>query len=371
MTPGRAVAGALLTAAVLSCAACSDSRPVEQRALVLAVGVDPAHRPGAALGWTFVFSNVTATASSARTVGNGTEVFSVEVHAPDLPTALARAQGQVTRQIYLGDLEAVALGLGTPANVAERVVSSIVEMGQVPDSFLVLATPDPTARLLTLNTLQEVIPTYFVTTFLNCSDCHAFALRVRGWRFWADAKTPGLSPVAPILRADAGHLALAGVAVYRPGSRPALRMPPDIATGLGYLTGTAVAATVSDSADGRPLTVDHVRDRVSARIRHVSGRIEVALTIHVSGAAVARGGGVPATATEAATERLARRVLLRSLAALAWANRARCDPFGFTTRALLEEPRTAYALKPGRAVWQPIDAHVTVEAHIRSTGTAA
>ncbi len=367
----RAALALFALTTTLAAAGCGDSLPVEDRALIMAMGIDPVGASRADLDWTFVLPNVTATASNVGGLSPSAQVFDVRVRAPDLSTAQAKVQDMLTRRLYLGDLEALAVGLGTPSSRVRAVMADLVQLGDVPDSFVVVATPDPVSRLLTLVTRQDVIPRYFLTTYVNCQGCHRFDWRILGWRWWASSQTPGDVPRALVLRIKGSNLVVAGMAVYRSGPEPARVMTPDATDGLGYLTGRAAMAVVTGVVGGRRISITRVRDTARAIARLHGGRVAVAVNLRVRGTLTSQESlGDETVLVRTAQDLVARDVLHDVTAALRWANAERCDPFGYTAQALLAEPRLAYALPHGAEVWYPIDARVTVQAEVTSAGTA-
>lgn|GEM_PF-6300853 len=373
----RAGLALIAVCALLLTAGCGDALPVEDRALVLALGIDP-NRTSAAgdLDWTFVLPNATVTASSVGRQSPGTQVSGVRVTAPDLSTAMNALQDRLARKVYMGDLEVFAIGLATPSDRARAAISDLVQFGSVPDGYSVVATPDPATRLLSVVTTQDAIPRYFLTLYLNCSGCHRHDWRVRGWQWWAAAQTPGVVPHAVVLRPEAGSAVVAGEAVYPAGPGPALVMPPDAQDGLFLTMSRTTAAVVSGLAGRRRLSVSRLTGRARTTARLVGGRLEVSVRLHVrgvltsqGGVAIPSGGAAQAALVHAAQVLVAQHMLDDVGAAFRWANREHCDPFGLTTQALLARPRLAYALAPGSSVWFPIDVRMTVRADVVSASS--
>jgi hypothetical protein len=367
----RLAAAALAALASLALAGCGAARPIENRAIVLALGVDPtgAAGPGAdsALAWTFAFPNVTATASNIAGLTPTNDLFLVHVVAPDFASAVTRLQDRLSREPYLGDLESVALNLALDGATARTIVSDVNQDAVIPTSFMLVATPAATSRLLSLPTRQEIVPRYFLGTYFTCTWCHSFDWRVPGWEWWSRSLSPGAAPFAPILVPTATNLAWAGVAVY-PERGKALVMAPDVAAGLAYVAGRVTADAFTTAAGGRQVSVVRLSSWSRASARLVGGAVDADLRIAVHGTLTSPPVAAPADTLCVARTLLARHVLDHVVAAVAWADAHRVDPFALTRAALLRRPALAYALAPGVDYWRPLRARVTVSTQIDSAG---
>ncbi|MCL6595396.1 MAG: hypothetical protein K6V73_04200 [Firmicutes bacterium] len=366
MIPARAAAGmGTLLAVALAAAGCGDAHPIESRAIVLAVGADAGR--GGELVWTFIFPNVTASASSITNLTPATQVYSTHVRAADFASAVEAVQDRLSRQPYLGDLQVLVLGLSLPAQRARAVVADLQQQALVPSNFLVAASPSPTGHLLTLPTAQEIVPRYFLTTFLACHWCRAFDWRMPAWEWWSRSESPGAAPVAPVLVAEDGDVVNTGVAVY-PSAGPVLVMPPDAGAGLAYLTSRVTRDSFSFSSEGTTYTVTRVtaRTRCSCRLTGDGLVADVAVRVHGQLAAMVSENSTAAAVR--ARMLVSRYVLERVLAALAWANAHRVDPADLTEKAILRAPRLTYALAPGSEYFRPIAARVRVATVVETAG---
>lgn len=369
MTRAHAIGWLLLVAfAVGGLAGCGDAHAVEDRALVIAVGVGPGQQPGQET-WTFVVPNVAVTTTSISSLSAGNQVYAVTVAAPSWGAALLAVEDRMSRDVYLGDLSVVALDTRLDTDQATAVMGALNQDGLIPKSFWVTASSGPVTKLLTQPTPQEVIPRYFLMVYFACRTCHPVDWATMGWEWWARRLTPGITPFAPVMTETPTGSRAETLAVYPPGRLPLL-MPPEVASGFAYMTGRLAKGVLTGSIDGFHFALQRLRATPSHTLRWEGSRVRVLEHIYVTGFL---GAPTPLGTTGpwlARAERwAARRIVGDCLAAVAWADATQTDPFGFTRDAVLTVPTLAQDLAPGQVLWRPLTASVTVVVHLRSAGT--
>jgi hypothetical protein len=362
----------VLLLAVFLLAGCGDARAIEDRALVIAVGVAPGRSP-AQKSWVFVIPNVAVTASNiASNVAPGQQVFAVTVEAPDWTSALGEISQRLSRDIFLGQLEILAVDRRLDWSAVTSVVDALNEDGVIPKNYYVVVSAGPVLQLLTQITPQEVIPRYFLATYFDvCRTCHSAQWSVMGWEWWQKSVTPGVNPYAPVATVTPVGARIATLAVYREGGPP-LVMPPKVALGFSYLTGRALKETWVGRAEGQLLSAARLHGEARTDARLARGRIRVQGTLRVSGFLNASPiGRSPAHWIALAQAEAARDIASACSEAVTWANRTHTDPFGFTRDAIAKFPASSSRLPTRAQVILPIEARVSVVVRLLMSGTKA
>jgi spore germination protein KC len=356
----------LLTALAVLLVGCGQVRAIEDRALILAVGIEPGRRNS--LRWTFVVPNVTVTASSISSLTPQNQVYAVTAEAPTWGEALRAAQEELSRDVYLGQLEVLAVDRRLGRAEVARVLDAINEDGLIPKSFWFLATDVPPSQVLTLPTVQEVVPRYFFTTYFRCRTCHAVDFATFGWEWWDRHWTPGLTPVAPLAEKAPSGLEVTRIVVYRDGATP-LVFPREASEGYAVLKGRLVKGVLAGDVAGTPVVLERVATRATESCR-LEGDAVVARVRVVAHAILATGR--PAFEVEK-LDRIARwaaAVLAqKASAAVRLADASRTDPFGYTYEALAADPRRMEGLGPGDRFVRRLAVHVDVTLHLDTAGT--
>jgi hypothetical protein len=361
-----------LACAGLGLTGCVDARPVEDRALIIAVGVGPCREPGQK-EWSFVIPNVAVTAANiASNSAPAQQVFAVTVVAPDFPTAVDQVSERLSRDVFLGQLEVLVFDRRLPYPEARAVVEALNQNGVVPKNYYVVVAKGQVRSLLTAVSPQEVIPRYFLSAYFDiCRTCHTTDWAVMGWQWWSKSVTPGVNPYAPVAELTPQGLRVSTVAVYR-DQGPPLVMPPAVALGFSYVTGKVVRHSWTGVVHGQTVSAARLVATSRQRARLLRGQVAVDSEVRVTGYLdVAPLQGNPAHWLALAQAASARAVVGLALRALDWSAHERVDPFGFTRDALASRPECAYRLAPGSSVALPLLARVRVQVRLLTSGTKA
>lgn len=216
---------------LLSLTGCWDQKPVESRAAVAAIGIDPAKTHGLQR-YTFVFPDVTVTASSLASTTNGQEFFSFTVTAPSLIDALNRVQSHESRSLYLGQVRIVALSTRLSAPVWRRTLYTMADAGRFVLTFWVVAASHA-RQVVTLEPPTEVVPEVALYRALNCH-CQPIRWPGRGWKMWTNATSHDGSLKATDVNVVGRTFVLGPLVVM--GSH-AVKWSASATKGWAYLTG--------------------------------------------------------------------------------------------------------------------------------------
>ena len=357
------IRGVLGWCLVISLTGCWDQRPVETRAAVAALGIDPGAQPGD-YRFTVVFPNVTTTATSIASTPTNQEYFHYTVSAPNLPDALAAIQRQQSRALYLGQIRLVAISTRLPTTVWRRLVQSTVQSGRMVLTFVVVGTPQAEA-LVTLAPPSEVVPELALYRTLTCQ-CQPFRITGRAWHLWVQMETPGMTPVVPQVERHADHYVLHGLTLLTPG-RPVVWSPLDT-WGWAYATGHVHEGLVTVHVQDDPVTVGRIHGHAVITFHVLGEHIVVDDHLQYTGQLVAGGDalGNP-LATDRAVERAAAlHVLAQVEHAVHQAQATGSDPFGWH-RDLLWTDSTVSARSLGES-WRHWQVRVTVQFLLHNEG---
>ncbi|NMP25058.1 spore gernimation protein [Sulfobacillus harzensis] len=344
---------------------CWNQRPIEQRAIVMAVGVTAHHQ------WQFLFPNVAVTADSLTAIPSAQQFYTVTVQAPTWQQAVQRVQVAMDRKVSVGELQLLIVDQHLSTGQVTRIVDSLQTTGAVPATFWIAASPGSPTVLLESTSPQTVVPYYYVTSYFDCRHCHPLRLGAHGWQWWARNATPGDSPYLPLTQRRAGGVTVRHVVVYPLHGRPVL-MPPSVTEGFAYLTNRAVDVAVPVSVDDQAYTVARLHTHARTRVRLTPRAVAVQVQIRTSG--IIEDVPPHTVVTRALEQRVglaaARVIAARAQAAIAWANRTHTDPFGYAKRAAWLDDTLGATFSPTRLTTLPIHAQIAVQVTIHGEGVA-
>ncbi len=290
----RALLGIVL---VLVLTGCWDQRPVESRAAVAAIGIDPTPFRGIQR-YTFMFPDSTITASSLSSTTRSQEFYPLSVTAPSLLLALKQLQAKQSRALYLGQVRIVAFSTALPASIWSQTMFDMADSARFVLTLWVVGTVDA-QRLVELTPSSEVVPEVALYRALTCH-CQPVQWPGRGWRIWDMAATPGVSihaaDVAVSSHAFAIHSLLVVGHRVQPWSEPAT-------TGWAYLTGHINHDLKAVTVGGAPVTVALIRGTSNLQIRGTPHHVVVTDDLHYSGVLIEGGATAGRTPSDAAVER--------------------------------------------------------------------
>lgn len=344
---------------------CWNQRPIDQRAIVIAVGVTAHHQ------WWFLFPNVAVTVDSLTAIPSAQQFYTVTVRAPTWQRAVQRLQAAMDRKVSVGELQLLIVDHRLSTGQVTRIVDGLNTTGAVPATFWIAASPGSPATLLEHTSPQTVVPYYYVANYFDCGGCHALRLGQRGWQWWAHNETPGGSPYLPLARSTPNGVAVQQLLVYPLHGHPVL-MPPPITQGFAYLTNRAHDVALLVFLDGQAYTVARIQAHVRTRVRLTPGAVAVQVQVHASGII---DDAPPHTLMTRALEHAAGLAAAQVIAArcrdtIDWANRTHTDPFGYAKRAAWLDDARGDTLTRDQLTTLPMNAHIHVRVTIHGEGVA-
>ncbi len=350
----------LLLFLLLSLTGCWDSKPIDHQGIVLMMSIRSAKTPGQ-YDWRFVFPNVTLSPSSLSSIAPSEEYYDIRVTAPNFAVAVMLAQQKSARSLYLGQLEGIVWDTHLPFSHLWPLFSAINGAGTIPKTFWVMtADGGSLSQYMNFVSPQVVAPRIALAAYFDCSRCSPVQLGERGWKFWSDAVSPGISPYAPVVQLKQNSLAVREVAVYAPSGHAVVYTPAET-QGLGYLTGRVQRLTLTFPWHGQMVSLARVSDSRSVKTWDTPQALDVRETIHLTAFIDEVSGQNVVTRSD--EREIARRaeqnVLDLCLLAIQRANATHTDPFGYGRSSAWFHPI------PG---FHPIAATVTVIVKLKGEG---
>ncbi len=320
----RGTVAAMLLGASLT--GCWDQHPVEFRAPVAGISIDPTSRPDR-YAFTFLFPNVTITASSIESIPTDQQFYSISVTAPTLIQAVDDVQHRQSRALYMGQVRILCLSTRLPVQVWRSVLQESADSGRFVMTFWVLTSPEARKVLESISP-SEVVPDVALYRALN-SRVQPVLWPGRGWRVWEDMVTPGISPAVMEVHPSGQQVALHQLAVL--GPHGIVRWDGDQTDGWAYAVGRVIRETETVRVDQQATSVGLIRAHTRTRVVRTPSGVVVQLHLRCSGEVV--GGGVGQQDSIAMDRKVEERVadLIQQKVLAAWreAVATHTDPMGF------------------------------------------
>lgn len=282
---GRRAVALVLGALFLS--ACGDNHVLNERALVLVMGVEPAGggrirvdlQIPSPRGLTTLGPGGTGSAES----GSRQTFFVLSGSGRTLSSALAHAQGRSTQALYLGQLQAIILSTRLSPELFTRVMSSLARIGTLDQTTYVLASPQPLARVLAVAPQQSTLPGLYYATLFSCRRCQTVDLARQLWSLEKRQLTPLVSAWVPVVEIGPTGFQVDRVALYRQG-RPEMVLSRGQTNLLGLLLSrTSKVPWILPGPDGTVVGIRALQARTRFRPSWRNGRLEIAVRIAATG----------------------------------------------------------------------------------------
>lgn len=235
---GKMVATGLL---LLSLSGCWNDRALNERDLVLTIGISPAKQSGQ-IEVTFQIptpSGLTAMQAGGSAGGSSSpQFFDVQGIGPNLPLAFTVAQAKVSRDLYLGQIEMLALSTRLSPTLLYRTVAALDRLGPMDKTPYIISTMGSVTKIIAHQSHQEKLPALYFETLFLCKSCQTNALGVHFWQFAERLHTPGISAVLPQVDLSSSGYTVDKVSVYR-GYRYVTTLSPSLTQDYGLLAGVS------------------------------------------------------------------------------------------------------------------------------------
>lgn len=356
-----AVRMALIGTLLLSLSGCWDQLPVETRAVVDTVGVDPTAQPNL-LQWTFTFPNVSVTPTTLGTSSKSDEYYQLVVDAPDFATALRRVQSRTTRDLYFGQIRVVALSTKLPAPTWIHLIDTFNRSGRMLKTFWIVGTSNA-QRAVTIKPPTATVPEQALSRAFACH-CQPMQLGERAWQVWRDLATPGQTAVVPyVVPLADDHWEIQQLVTVTRHQLTVWSIPAT--EGWAYLTHRVRKLSVSGpSSAAGTFAITRIQEQAPQTHLTVAGSgVQFHVTLRVHGYLEELPADVEITPPleQRIEQQASRQIGQMVMGALAQARRTGTDPFGWH-RILRWSHGAEVAADPAVATgWSPWQ--VTVQVH--------
>lgn len=305
---------------------CWDQHPVEFRAPVAAIAVDPTKTPGQYL-YTFSFPNVTVTATSIESVPTSEQFFHIKVQAPSLIKAVEEVQRRQSRGLYLGQIRVMCISSRLPIKVWQQTLQQTADSGRFVMTFWMVTSPIA-QQTVEMTPPTEVVPDVALYRALN-NRIQPVLWPGRSWRIWARMVTPGISPAVLDVDPSQEFLALHQLTVL--SDHGPVVWSTEASDGWAYAQGRVQSGTEVVQVDGESASVGLIRGRANAHVERTASGAVVKLKVSCSGVVIEgiMGQGDSSEMEKKVEAKVAQHIQQKILAAWHEALKTHSDPMGF------------------------------------------
>lgn len=304
---------------------CWDQHPVDTRAAIAAIGIDPGPAPGEQR-YVFVFPNVTTTAGSLSSISPSRQFYTIPVVATGLLAALATAQRQESRTLYLGQVRILYLSTKLSTKVWRRTLVTMADSGRFVLTTWVVAAPNA-SRAVSVVSPVEVVPEVGLYNALVCH-CQNIRWPGRGWRVWAAVATPGISPAVVRAIPVQDRFRLSDIAVL--GAHHVVLWPSAATLGWAYLTGRVTQGAMTVRVGHARRDVGLIRGTRQLRFVTHGSHVTALLHLDYTGVLFSVPGGTDSVRQNRAVEAAVVQQIQNDIqAAWAEAQQSQTDPMGW------------------------------------------
>lgn len=370
MTRKRLLAGTGTGLLLLgSLSGCWDDRALNQRDLVLTLGIGPSPKQSGTLA--VVFQIPSPSGLAADSIGGsggqspgGAPFFVIVGTGASFATAFESAQVQVSRDLYLGQTEVILLSDRLSPRLLHRTVATLDRLGSIAKTPYMVATDTRITRAAAHRVSQNHLPALYFESLFTCRQCQAMDLGVHLWQFADRLNTPGVDPALPLATPTATGYRVNREVLYRK-YRPVGTLSPQASDALALLNGQARKLTVFlPLGHGSSASLRAIRARTVVHPRVVGGRVvaDIREQVHASLDEVDSYTDTPAQV--AAIARAAANTLsARAVRVLETTEAWDTDPLGVGRDLDYDDPAAFHALGP----WHHIYPHVRFHVHLTVT----
>ncbi len=270
----------LLLSLLLGTSGCWDNRPVNSRAMVLSMGIAPAKHPNE---FSVVFQAPTPSAvTSSSSGGSGAsakDTFDVVGSGPALSESFNEAQAQVSKDLYLGQVQVIAISTHLKAKYFKRAFDGLGRIATLDKTPFVIASSTSLKTLLQHTSPQDKFPSLYFSTLFSCKTCQTDAFGVRLWQVLVRLATPGADMYLPIATPVKDGYRVDTLALYRHFHYVATLNRTQSMT-LGILAGISKKASIFLPRYNASLRA--VAGTSALRAKVVDGQVDATFNIHLT-----------------------------------------------------------------------------------------
>lgn len=258
---------------------CWNNRPIESRAIVLVLGVDPGPKDGLALSMQIpspsALEAVTGTSAPKKPTS-----FVITGTGTTLSEAMDAVQAKSEHEIYLGQMQAVVLSTHLTDAQFKMVEDFLTRYGPTDKSAFLAATEGKASDILAFQPKGARFSALYLHTLFSCKTCQVAHLERMVW----DQEKMRLSPAAnawmPVIATN-GDFHVDKVAIYEK-THPALMLSPGETITFAHLMGLTHKAVETLPTRWGNAGLRSVRAVPSTRARLEDGKIATDVRLKVT-----------------------------------------------------------------------------------------
>ncbi|MGC8487102.1 MAG: Ger(x)C family spore germination C-terminal domain-containing protein [Clostridia bacterium] len=333
---------AILLLLTLLLAGCWDDIPIDQRALVLMMGVWPAAHGQVKVAFQIPTAAGLATLGGAPGgggSGGSAEVYVLTATGPTMMAALSHAEEDSSRDLYLGQTGMVILSSRLDPAQFNDVVATLTRIGPFAKTAYIGTTTASESKFMNTTPQERRIPALYFLGVFGCQPCLPVAMHRTVWRLEHDAFTPGVTFWDPLITPRAQSFQLQRMVLYR-GGRIAAILNARETLMMGLALGRTMKAPLQlPGLGGGPASVRAVRGVATPSTKLVGGRLHLAISLQVVGTVDILPVGQASSHNIPILEgQLAHVVAVGVLKTLRQAQSVGADPVGFGMAFLYHNP---------------------------------
>lgn len=273
---------------IVGLSGCGSNRPLNHRALVLAMGFSPAPKNRITLymqiptpqGLTTLTGGSGGGSSSGGSSNHTTAVL--KGTGTTVAKAFADIQAESSQDLYLGQLQAMILSSKLSSTEFEDVASTLTRLGELDKTAYALVTTAPMLTVLkTVPATVPLAPLYYSTEF-SCSRCQTVRLDHRIWAIEKRVDAPAIDLWLPVIVPEKSAFRIDRIAVYHHGRVQKILTARQTEI-MGYALGRTEKGYVQMRWHGFAVSVRGLSATPSVRTRWRRGHLDIIVNLHAMG----------------------------------------------------------------------------------------
>ncbi len=367
----RSVSRVLFAVLLLfSLSGCWDNRPVDERDMVFTLGLENGS-PKAPLQMVFQFPTPSALIDYAAHKGispKTSPVADVSGSGPTVAQCFNQGQAQVSRDLYLGQIQLVEVASDLKPDVFSRAVTDLTRIGTMDMTPFMFVTGQDLDSVMRAQTTQAQFPTLYYTSLFTCAHCQTDNLSIKLWQFAADANTPGVDPRLPYVSVDPSsqEIVIDRVALYR-HLQFVTALSPTQTQDFGLLKG--LANKVSVFIPQGQISLRDIHGQVHLQTVVANGRVQAKFRINLTSTLASTAAVTETPASNAAIASEVSKVLAQQcLSLLQYTQSKDVDPLGIGRMLDWQHPNTFLKFRRWHQEYPKVAMSVQVHLHVYKLG---
>lgn len=262
-------------------AGCWSNRPVELRAMVLAMGFSPG--PHGEIRVRMEIPTTTGLASLKSGSSSSTGKLDYVLSASGLTPGMAETHIQSVLQtdLFLGQVQLVALSTHLTPRQLNLIIGYVTRLGPLDKTAYAVATPS-VRQLFSTQPKAGQIPTLLLISGFSCSGCETIHYRQHIWQIETATPLSGDSIWMPYVTVVPSGFNTGRIIVYRHYTPAHIFSAKDSAL-LGLILGRTAKSYVGFKSHGQIIGVRTVTSKTSVHPTITKGRLRLKFRMDVTG----------------------------------------------------------------------------------------